>query len=63
MCYPFIMEFIQMKIYQILEIHFNTQTGNYSKVPCYIFLMITFLFRLKTYKIRQTENHRLLQEY
>ena len=65
-----------MKLCLILEIHFNTQTGNqfwtvmtlmnlmnYSKVPCYIFLMITFLFRLKTYIIKQTVNHGLPQEY
>ena len=32
---------------------------NYSKVPCYLFLMITFLFRLKTYIIKQTVNHGL----
>ena len=33
------------------------------KVLCYLFLMITFLFRLKMYIIKQTVNHGLPQEY
>ena len=65
-----------MKICLILEINFNTQTGNqfwtmmtpmnlmnYSKVPSYLFSIITFFFWLKTYIIKQTVNHLLPQEY
>ena len=68
--------FFLMKIWLILEIHFITQIWNqfwtmmtlmnlmnYSKVLCYLFLMITFLFRLKIYVIKQTVNYGLPQEY
>ena len=76
MYHQLIIEYFLMKICLILEIHVNTQTGNqfctmmtlmnlmnYSKVLCYLFLMITFLFRLEIYIIKQFVNHGLPQEY